>query len=443
MLVSVGGSPQPLIYSLNRQHPDYVIYFTSRQTRVLVREAIEPALEFRPCDHDLIVTPDGEDLLVSVAKLLKDVPELLEQWQLNFEDLSADYTGGTKTMAAAVVLALTSHGCLFSYVGGVERDKAGTGVVMDGREKMLYLKNPWDVLAVEKLREIELLFNRCRFQSAIDVAHKATLVTEENRLLFSALEHAGEGYALWDGFYYDKAFNIMKRAESALASLSACGGRPALRNFYEQVSAGRASLERLCLEANRLIKANPARRKGGITEEHKAVDGRLLILDLLANAVRRAECEHKYDDAVARLYSAVEKIAKLRLKVAWDIDNSDVDADRVPEEACPFDLETCRVVREDPGGQKTQGPIVLPLRKSYELLAALGDEVGRRFVAQVKELDKVLPARNLSPLAHGWEPVSREIYEKMLNLALAFCGAKLEDLPAFPLMDWGREGIGG
>jgi CRISPR-associated protein (TIGR02710 family) len=424
----VGGSPRPLIHSLNCQRPEYVIYFTSRQTRFQVREAIEPALEFRPRDHDLIVTPDAEDLPVSVARLLRAVPELLEQWGLSFADLRADYTGGTKTMAAAVVLALTGHGCLFSYVGGVERDKAGTGVVLDGHERMLYLKNPWDVLAVERLRDIELLFNRCRFQSAAETARAAARVTEEKRPLFTALEHAAEAYGLWDGFHYKKALKAMQQAGGRLTSLAACSDHSALCAFAENVQAGVTRLDGLCREANQLIKANPARHGDG----DEPADGRALVLDLLANAVRRAECEHKYDDAVARLYSVVEKIAKLRLQTAWGIDNSAVDANKVPEGVCPFDLAACR----DAGGR-----IVLPLHKSFELLTALGDEVGRRFTAQAHELDKVLPARNLSPLAHGWQPVTCDLYERLLALALTFCAARPDDLPPFPRMDWGREGI--
>lgn len=78
----------------------------------------------------------------------------------------------------------------------------------------------------------------------------------------------------------------------------------------------------------RLVKPTPAKGTPGKTVA--SVDGRSLLLDLLANAVRRAEMEFKYDDAVARFYIAAEKLTKTRLQVAHDIDNSDADPDVIP-----------------------------------------------------------------------------------------------------------------
>lgn len=428
MLVSVGGSPRPIIYSLNRQQPPFIIYFASCESRRLVREEIEPALEFRPQDHQIIVTPDGQDLVASVAQLLEEVPELLRQWEISFDQLRADYTGGTKTMSAAVVLALSGHGSRFSYVGGVERDKAGLGVVLDGREQMLYVQNPWDVLAVESLREIELLFNRCRFASVVERAQEAARATEEKRPLFEALVHAGHAYGLWDGFYYQKALNMMKRAESAFRPLAACSARAKLREFHEALRRDMERLEQLCALSDSLLKSTAPRRDG----LDQAADGRELVLDLLANAVRRAEIEHKYDDAVARLYSVIEKIAKLRLKTAWNLDNSAIDPASIPAEA--------QAVLEGVSKDE-QGRMALPLRKSYELLVRLDDAVGRRYEGCAEQLGKILTIRNMSLLAHGWQPISEDTYRKMLNLALTFCDVDHSELPSFPVMNWGREGL--
>lgn len=428
MLVSVGGSPQPVIYSLNQQQPQYVIFFASRESRPMVRQVIEPALEYRPLDLHIVVTPDGQDLVVSVAALLNEVPGLLLQWEVAFADLRADYTGGTKTMSAAVVLALTGHGSRFSYVGGVERDKAGLGVVIDGREQMLYVQNPWDVLAVESLRDIELLFNRCRFASVVERAARAAQATEEKRPLFEALGHVGEAYGLWDGFSYPKALSWMKRAESAFRSLAACSGRAQVRDFHAVLQRDKTLLEGLCVQGDALLKSTKPHR----STSEGAEDGRALLLDLLANAVRRAEVEHKYDDAVARLYSAIEKTAKLRLRTAWHLDNSAIEPGSLPAEV----QKLIEGMDRDENGR-----VALPLRKSFELLALLGDDMGRRYEACSDELGKLLTIRNMSLLAHGWQPVSEATYRKMLALALSFCTVEPDNLPAFPVMNWGREGL--
>jgi len=55
-----------------------------------------------------------------------------------------------------------------------------------------------------------------------------------------------------------------------------------------------------------------------------------LVWDLLANARRRAELEMKYEDALVRCYSAIEKAAKHELLKSHGIDNSAAAAEQVP-----------------------------------------------------------------------------------------------------------------
>ena len=55
------------------------------------------------------------------------------------------------------------------------------------------------------------------------------------------------------------------------------------------------------------------------------------MLDLIANADRRARIEGKYEDAVARLYSALERGAKFRLQRQYAISTEDVKPARLPE----------------------------------------------------------------------------------------------------------------
>lgn len=430
LVISVGGSPEPVIFSLNQRTPQYVIYFTSRGSRKTVRESIEPALSFKPVDHEIIVTPDEEDLGASVAELLREIPRLLDLWGVAFEDLIGDYTGGTKTMSAALVLALAERGSPYSYVGGKSRSKDGLGVVLSGHEKMLYLDNPWDVLAVGPCRDAALLFNRCRFMAVRDLAERTAKRTERHRPFFEALQHLSEAYYAWDNFHYARAMTSLKRGESLLRGYAAASAQAGVRRFHDEVKAHLPLIDVLNQEMTILAKSSPGKK--GVAEI-PADRQSLLVTDLIANAVRRARLEYKFDDAVARLYSAIEKLAKHRLLIAYGIDNSAVELAKVPSEHHPW-LQTCANPHE---GDKIQ----IPLRKSYELLHALGDSLGAAYAAQECELHKVLSVRNTSLLAHGFAPVSEETYGKLLAIALNFLGLDEEQLPRYPHLDFGGGGL--
>ncbi len=428
LLVSVGGSPAPVIYSINSQKPERIIFFASHDSYNLVHDEIRPALEYEAKRFETIVTDDEQDLLVCVETLLKGLPRILKLWKMDCDAVTADYTGGTKTMSAAVVLALASHIRNFSYVGGTRRDKEGLGVVINGREQMLYLKNPWDVLAVEILNDMALMFNRCRFQTVIDLAGRAMSQARDKKPAFEALRVIAEAFYLWDNFHYDKALGQLKRGVSELAKVCAAGGGEYLNRFRIAVEDNLRTLEAVADDFNAFAKSSPKARRGNADSPEP--DGSALLLDLLGNAVRRAELEHKYDDAVARLYSAIEKMAKIRLKAGHGIDNSAVDPEKIPEP-----------VRDDYRADEGGRPLQLPLHRSFELLSDLGDQLGAAYRERQDELGKVLTTRNNSLMAHGFDPVSQPTYETLLRIALDFMGMATGELPRFPVMEWGKSGL--
>lgn len=414
LLVSVGGSPEPVIYSIEKHQPQVVIYFCSRDSRQQVRAEIEPKLQHRLLDAATITTPDEQSLVVSVQELVRKLPQILADLRRGYDQLQADFTGGTKVMAAAVVLALADKGCRYSYVGGAGRDKKGLGEVLGGQEKILYSDNPWDVLGRETLNLFALYFNRCRFHSAADVARRAMLRTDELRPVFETLVQLAEAYERWDAFDHGAAGNLLARCLTPLKTLPFLGvGQDLTQCFAQAIEADVARVRKI--------------KNDLFTMEGKAKqpsDGQALILDLLANAVRRAEREHKYDDAVARLYSAVEKIAKIRLFVDHGINNSKVSPEQVPE-ALREELFTGL----DADGK---GCFKFPLYRSFHLLEGLGDGLGQNYRNNEDDMRKVLDIRNSSLLAHGFATVSEESYLKLLQIALDFCGISRAQLPGFP-----------
>jgi len=428
LLISVGGTGAPVIYSLNNQQPDYIIYFTSRDSRRVVRQEVEPALEFRPVDHDMIVTDDEQNLLASVRILLQQLPRLLANWNLDYSTLQGDYTGGTKTMSAALVLCLAKKGCPYSYIGGTSRDKDNLGVVIDGKEQMLYRKNPWDELAIEDLHEIRLMFNRCRFRVVEEMSQQTAERVVENRAFFVGLQYVAAGFYKWDNFDYKGALSQLKRGLNTLSPFIQGHSDRELKRFVQQLATEQERLEQI-LRDMLLFKPQPSKKDQQLLGGN--IDGQAFVVDLLANAVRRAEIEYKYDDAVARLYSVIEKIAKVRLLTVYDLDNSDLDLDKVPE-------ALHQELREHYFSGFV-GKIQIPLGRSYALLKSFDDPLGVAYQESIEDLEKVLGIRNMSLLAHGFEPVTEETYTKLLQIALKFTRIDNSDLPAFPQLPHGIE----
>lgn len=425
LLISVGGSPEPIIQSINRLRPDKLIAFCSAESREAFIGSVLP-MTFNPAiDRETILAPDIQDLVACVRALHTGVPEKLKLFNGSYEDLVVDFTGGTKTMSVALAMALCDKVGTFVYVGGLQRGKNGLGTVESGAECVLYQKNPWDELAVETLRDMAVLFNRCRFLSARDKARAAAVRSPTKKPLFQALEDVCEAFYKWDNFYYQAAQKMLRQAESKLRSVAAASNDPCLASFAGAVGESLPVLERVCRHMECLTSAKASAE---LTED---VDGSAIVMDLVANAIRRAELEHRYDDAVARLYSAVEKHAKLRLKAAYGIDNSDVDLAKIADEKFRGKLEReCACERD---GVKV---VQIPLHRSFELLRVLGDQVGRAYDVCRDNLAKVLTTRNMSLLAHGFAPVTEATYSALLDIALKFLDLGREDLPRFARMGW-------
>ena len=147
------------------------------------------------------------------------------------------------------------------------------------------------------------------------------------------------------------------------------------------------------------------------------------ILDLIANADRRANIEGKYEDAVARLYSCLERGAKFRLQRRFSVSTENVKVEQIPEGIRAEFEQKYRDARE--------GKIRLPLSATYRLLDALGDDLGQYFIARQEEMHQFLSLRNLSPLGHGENPVGQEGYRRFRALLVELLEIDEQQLPRF------------
>ncbi len=429
MLVSVGGSPEPVVASISRQRPKRLILFVSPGSRASAEQDVLPALpaDYRYLEIAWIETPSAELLDESYATLRHELGLLLPRWQVPWTDLRADFTGGTKVMSAAVVLALAPLGVSFSYVGSIDstaRDKGGLGVVVSGKEKVLWEPNPWGLLALDRIREAMALVGQGRLQAADAVLPERGMGRAMH--LVESLRLVLRGLAEWDRQRYAEAWEALETGVEDLSKVLALAATPAQTRFLDECRSALAALRAVHGEWKRFTEAlqAPPSTRHLHTGRFQGLDGRAIPLDLCAAAVRRAELGDDAEDGVMLLYAAIEKLAKGRLLACHALDSSRIPTARLGG----LELEFARKY----GHPLESGCVQLPLNASFQLLRELGDEVGQRFADHEPAIRDLLSARNYCWREHGYSHVQRSTFDSLLPRVLSFIGAERDALVRFP-----------
>lgn len=404
MIISIGGSPEPIIFTIKENRPDFVCFFASEQSVDKVAE-VKSGLGFPIQDRKVLVN-DPQNILECYRRSLECV-ERVREAGFNNEDVLVDFTGGTKPMSAALFSVTLAEGYRFVYVGGDERDKNSLGIVKEGTEKIIQCNNPWDIYFVEQRKNLCLFFNRYQFAASREIISWVLDHCREDspeKDLFTGLKLVVDGYFEWDRFEHKKARELLAGASKLLSVFA---------RLTRDVKVGvfLAGLESNLQYLNEFSKN---------TRGYKDLS-RWHVLDMLGNAYRRSS-EGRHDDAIARLYRALEMTAQWKLSSAYSIDTSNVPAGKVPEE-----------IREEYSKKYSKGDILqLPLAASFNLLHVLGDAIGDAFIGQRDEVDKILYVRNYSILAHGIQPVGAEPFEKFAVQVMNICDIDDAELPEFP-----------
>lgn len=403
MVVSVGGSDDPVVFSLQEEKPEFVCFLVSQRSIDLVGRIKERAkLAF---DDLKVLAEDPDDIVACYEKAVECLRRAKDKGYTP-DEIVVDFTSGTKPMTAALAMAAFTSGSRFAYVSGRERDAGGLGRVRAGTENRVIRVNPGQLFAVEAKQRIAQHFNTFQFVAAAAALREASFhVRAEDRLLFEALALAAEGYALWDRFEHERALDVLARVQRA-------PGFPAplatLDEFASVVAGGVRFLG--------LLKKSTAHFKRGDA---------LSVADLLANAERRID-EGKFDDAVARLYRALELHGQIEFEHVFRCATSDATIEALPES-----LREEYASRYRAAGGKVQ----VPMFAAYRALADSGSDSGRRFVDSRSDIDKILTSRNSSILAHGLRPIGEEQAQRIREIACGFL-PEAGDLPRFPKLPW-------
>lgn len=406
MIVSLGGSPEPLIKTLTEQKPALVCFLASQASVDFVgtiKQAVaQPGVTFTR-DHKVLVD-DPDDLAHCYQKALACADWVSAQG-ISATEVIVDYTGGTKTMSAAVVLATVSRGFRFSYVGGTQRTKGGVGIVESGSEVIHIGVNPWDLFAVQERQHLARHFNSYQFTACRTLIQEVTgRLSAEEKQRFDVLKVLVDGYEAWERFKHSAGLTCLEKGLAEfrkLVNVHAAGFLGSLRNTLEQNIAFLRSLQ-------------------GERPDPKKLHP-LLLSDLLANAKRRIE-EGKFDDAAARLYRLVEMMGQFEVQQLCGAETGNFPLDEIPE-----------TLREDfvrRYHDEKDKKIKLPLEATYRVLQEKGNETGRRFFQEQGRFSNLQQARNHSILAHGMIPLEEKRVMELLEFVTTLM--PMQDEPRFP-----------
>jgi len=244
LLLTVGGAPDPILFTVRAIRPRRIAFVCSEASMATVT-AIKEALNAEPETIDTrcvrtFITRDESDLVRCHQSVAEALSYLHGECRLERGQIRIDFTGGTKAMSAAAVLAAAPDGYTFIYVGGETRNKNGLGTVVVGSERLIPNANPWSVLEEPELRSLLAYAGVGEWQAAIEVCRRLIdRADDASQPVFTTLESVLEGLMLWDAFDHKKALEgHQARNSEAVGSVPPCGSRrtQARRKLYSQMA---------------------------------------------------------------------------------------------------------------------------------------------------------------------------------------------------------------
>ncbi len=384
LLCTVGGSHQPILTAIQELAPAFVLFFASGRDRatgtggsidtitgngqpVEVRrggQIVErlpniPTQAGLSAEHFDVAEVPTDDLDQAVGVMTAALAKLRQR----FTDalFVADYTGGTKTMTAALVMAALeiddvqlqlTTGARADLVRVHDGSQAGLAVSAEGirlRRAMQPLMAGWQHFAYGAAAAGLGQLPRPRdpdLRAELQIAHGLS-----------------QAFDAWDRFDHAAASAQLERYRPRLGQEAGAVVGP-LYTVLKHLTAEPDSPQR-----------TPAR-----------------LWDLWLNAQRRA-AQGRFDDAVARGYRLLEWTAQWLLSTKG-IDTSDLRAEQIPAGLR---------ISESTDGKRQAG-----LHHAWTLAAHhLGGDVQAFMAAQHSAMLDHLQKRNYSILAHGDRPIAQ------------------------------------
>jgi CRISPR-associated protein (TIGR02710 family) len=404
-LFSVGGTPAPIIEALKNSPVDSALFVVSERSEEQVSAAILPSIGYSP-QWEFVRVSDPDDLNSCYQQIRTALNDWIERRRLRDEDLYFDLTGGTKPMSAALTLAAVERIPRYHYVSG-EREKSGLGTVVTGTERPVTGLNPWTQIAIRQRELATSLLAQGHPDAAGAVLDQAATTASEEPETLKAYAGLCRTLARLDLFDFKSASRELGQSQ------------PRLEIVFDQRRETRllAWVRELRIHIQELD-----------AERSRQQDFPRSLLELLANARRRGK-QARYDDAIARLYRAVELFAQNHLHQAFGALSGRVPLDSLD----PILADKLRhAFPDDQIEDEKGGRLQLGCAKAFAALAYSPLEDDYQLSGVYERLKNALGKRNDSWLAHGTRPASASDFDEMWKLVLQELGIAAEALPDWP-----------
>lgn len=384
LICTVGGSHQPILKAIEAAQPDFVTFICTgpdpetgqpgSEKQItgkgrVIKEAWDkpeslpniPTLANLRADQFSLCLVPSDDIDAAFDRISSALNRLHTQFPE--AQMIADYTGGTKSMTAALVIAV------------LETDTIELQLVTGARANLRKVENHSEYAVNASVNAVRLNRNmqpylqawrRYAYDEAADGLAK--IRAPRDALLRSELNRAcnlSRALAAWDRFDHAAALALLTPYRAKIGK-----------------SLG------LQLKALNMLNEESATRREP-----------LQLIDLWLNAQRRA-AQGRYDDAVARVYRLIEWTAQWQLRLHLGIETADIPEDKIPE---GIQLSKNR-----------EGKYQAGLFQSWQLLGSLLNNPAAEFIkTNDKTMLNHLLIRNRSILAHGFSPIGKEQWETM------------------------------
>jgi len=419
LIVTLGTSPEPIINCISSLRPERVVFLCSTETQGLV-ETVRgrvPLPDFNEARDVMVLqqrlsSSQSDEVCNELDQLDRVYTRALDLFQLlRLQSpgcrLIADYTGGTKTMTTGLAMAAIDDGAVKLHLTITDRSKGQAA--LSGYSAPVAVSTA--AIHARRLQERELpaLLKRHDYEAARQAVRRVQAYGDpdpETGRWLRRLEDLLVALDAWDRFDHRRALEVLTQLGDRRLD-------PTLLFPLKRVIASR-----------RLLDQTAAEQKWPQMKGH----GLEAVEDLLLNAERRATQE-RFDDAVGRLYRAMELTAQLLLKLAVTdqvgregIETAAVALDRLPASIQPLWREVA--TRKDNG--KQGATLEIGLSDAYNLLADLGHPTGQRWLEQRSTLINALKIRNHSLFAHGFAPVGYEGWKELSTTLGGFLQTAIE-----------------
>lgn len=383
LVCTVGGSYQPIVTGILATKPDFVLFVCSEddldtgrpgsyeqitKKGVFLKSNFNDEKPSKPNipsqlgmsdDSFEILRVYSDDLDDAYSKIFQNVRTLVERG----DEVLVDYTGGTKSMSAALCLAaLDFESVNLQLVTGMRAD---LNKVSDGTQQAVQASIGRTRFRM-KLRQALSSWEVFAYDDTILQLAKQSPVHRDDRADLSAVKNLSRAFSAWDRFEHKEALSIIESY---------------VKRFGEQLIPYLTQLRHINSESPRRVPVQ--------------------LFDLWLNAKRRAE-QRRYDDATSRAYRLMEWSAQWLLQSQVGIDTSDIQEDQIPE--------GMEIPVTSKGVRQTA------LLGSWQLASrTCNDDVQAYWQENELRMKDLLSIRNHSILAHGFEPITEAEWTRIFN----------------------------